>query len=167
MYAPVKCPYRRLWSGSSWLRAAEDTPCLCTVLIAPHSCTYFWCCITNKVPLWMYGEAPRMWHSCPPPHDTRVRVTRSPSQCNATLQRPHAKLSQSFLIEFSRTAAGSDEEPPRVLLDPIFSHGIGPLPWLTIRRRLPLLHTRRTTRIPICGILPFSNQCVVCQGDPS
>ncbi|KAN0120837.1 Metallo-hydrolase/oxidoreductase [Russula decolorans] len=43
----------------------------------------------------------------------------------------------SFLVEFPRTAAGPDEEPPRVLFDPIFSDGVGPLSWLSIRRRLP------------------------------
>ncbi|KAI0290195.1 Metallo-hydrolase/oxidoreductase [Multifurca ochricompacta] len=44
----------------------------------------------------------------------------------------------SFLVEFPHTAAANpNDEPPRVLFDPIFSDSAGPSPWVGIRRRLP------------------------------
>jgi hypothetical protein len=68
---------------------------------------------------------------------------------------------QSFLVEFPRTGAGPDEEPPRVLFDPIFSDGVGPLPWLSIRRRLPPPCTLE--ELPEFQFVVYShNQCVVC-----
>ena len=67
---------------------------------------------------------------------------------------------QSFLVEFPRTSAGEDEEPPRVLFDPIFSDCVGPLPWLSIRRRLPPPCVLE--ELPEFQFVVYShNQCVV------
>ncbi|KAI0061252.1 Metallo-hydrolase/oxidoreductase [Artomyces pyxidatus] len=43
----------------------------------------------------------------------------------------------SFLLEFPRTSPHEDDEPPRVLFDPVFSERAGPSPWAGVRRRLP------------------------------
>ena len=68
---------------------------------------------------------------------------------------------QSFLVEFPCIGADPDEEPPRVLFDPIFSDGVGPLPSLSIRRRLPPPCTLE--ELPEFQFVVYShNQCVVC-----
>ena len=70
-------------------------------------------------------------------------------------------LPQSFLVEFPRTGADPDEKPPRVLFDPIFSDGVGPFPWLSIRRRLPPPCTLE--ELPEFQFVVYShNQYVVC-----
>ena len=68
---------------------------------------------------------------------------------------------QSFLVEFPRTGAGPDEEPLCVLFDLIFSDGVDPLPWLSIRRRLPPPCTLE--ELPEFQFVVYShNQYVVC-----
>ncbi|KAF8264739.1 beta-lactamase superfamily domain-containing protein [Lactarius quietus] len=76
----------------------------------------------------------------PPPHPP-IKVVKpdwgqlSESSAAATLKATglgHA----SFLVEFpSGTAA--NEEPPRVLFDPIFSDSAGPSIWIGVQRRMP------------------------------
>jgi len=85
-----------------------------------------------------------------------VRCSRT--RCSSTLTMD-APVCQGFFVEFPRTAAGSDEEPPRVLFDPIFSDGVGPLPWLTIRRHLPPCILEE---LPEFQLVVYShNKCVV------
>ena len=86
-------------------------------------------------------------------------VRRSRSRYSST--RSDAPLFfQSFLVEFPRTAGSLDEEPPRVLFDPILSDCVGPLSWLSIRRRLPPPCTLE--ELPEFQFVVYShNQCVV------
>ncbi|KAI0279568.1 beta-lactamase superfamily domain-containing protein [Russula aff. rugulosa BPL654] len=81
-------------------------------------------------------------HPHPPVKVVKPDWGHSPSTSTATSSsQPNLRATwlghASFLVEFPRTAAGLDEEPPRVLFDPIFSDCVGPLSWLSIRRRLP------------------------------
>ncbi|KAH9996334.1 beta-lactamase superfamily domain-containing protein [Russula vinacea] len=59
------------------------------------------------------------------------------SSCSETNLKATWLGHASFLVEFPRISASPDDEPPRVLFDPIFSDCAGPSSWLGIRRRLP------------------------------
>lgn len=69
---------------------------------------------------------------------------------------------QSFIVEF---AAGPQDEPARVLFDPIFSECAGPSPWVGIRRRLPPPCT--VAELPAFQFVVYShNQCVFSERFP-
>ncbi|KAH9966158.1 beta-lactamase superfamily domain-containing protein, partial [Lactifluus volemus] len=72
-----------------------------------------------------------------------VKVVKPDWGHSANVSEPNVKATwlghASFLVEFPRVfePAGLDDEPPRVLFDPIFSDTAGPSPWIGIGRRLP------------------------------
>ena len=72
---------------------------------------------------------------------------------------------QSFIVEFPRVAPGPQDEPARVLFDPIFSQCAGPSPWVGIQRRLPPPCT--VAELPDFQFVVYShNQCVLPENHP-
>ena len=72
---------------------------------------------------------------------------------------------QSYIVEFPRAVAGTQDEPARVLFDPIFSECAGPSPWVGIRRRLPPPCT--VAELPDFQFVVYShNQCVLPRKPP-
>jgi len=63
-----------------------------------------------------------------------VRPQVAPSTCTLI---PLLAYIQSFIAELPRVTTGPQDEPARVLFDPIFSDCVGPSPWVGIRPRLP------------------------------
>ena len=81
-------------------------------------------------------------------------------------QIPLLAYIQSFIVEFPRVAAGSQDKPARVLFDPIFSESAGPSPWVGIQRRLPPPCT--VAELPDFQFVVYShNQCVLSENRPS
>jgi len=93
-----------------------------------------------------------------------VRPQVAPSTCSLI---PLLACIQSFIVEFPRVAAGplAQDEPARVLFDPIFSECAGPSPWVGIRRRLPPCTVAEP---PDFQFIVYSHgQCVLSENRPS
>jgi len=87
-------------------------------------------------------------------HAVRLQVFLS-----SFTQIPLLAYIQSFIVEFPCVAPGSQDEPARVLFDPIFSECAGPSPWVGIQRRLPPPCT--VAELPDFQFVVYShNQCV-------
>ena len=91
-------------------------------------------------------------------------VRRFPPPSTFTLM-PLLAYIQSFIVEFPRVAPGPQDEPARVLFDPIFSQCAGPSPWVGIQRRLPPPCT--VAELPDFQFVVYShNQCVLPENHP-
>jgi len=73
---------------------------------------------------------------------------------------------KSFTVGFQHVQTGPQNEPARVLFDPVFSESAGPSPWVVIRRRLP--PPCIAAELPDFQFLVYSyNQCVFSENRPS